>query len=163
MIRETFCKKLIFTHIFMSLCIKSVNRPTLLCNKTGPIVPCPPPFQKCWIRPWSLPPKNPQEKEKKCGAYPHNRVQLCHLNCLAILTGGGGKRDKTLSRGTAAPLAPPLATPHRRKCTYFFNSRMESGGPAPTPYGGLGVGGRVRPTQECTGTGKSERLQLTPQ
>ena len=89
----------------------------------------PSPFQKCWIRPWSLPPKNPQEKEKKCGAYPHNRVQLCHLNCLAILTGGGGKRDKTLSRGTAAPLAPPLATPHRRKCTYFLNSRMESGGP----------------------------------
>ena len=26
------------------------------------------------------------------------------------------------------------------------------------PEWGLGVGGRVRPTQECTGTGKSERL-----
>ena len=27
----------------------------------------------------------------------------------------------------------------------------------PAPWG-LGVGGRVRPTKECTGTGKSERL-----
>ena len=109
---------------------------TLGCHSQNP----PTPFQKCWIRPWSLPPKKPQEKEKKCGAYPHNRVQLCHLNCLAILTGGGGQEGQDPFQGDSCPSCSPLGYATQKKMYILFQFQDGVRGPCPPPLRGGGQG-----------------------
>ena len=53
MIGETLSKKLRYTQILTSRCLKPMNLSPTLRDKIAPMVPRPP-FQKSWIRPWSI-------------------------------------------------------------------------------------------------------------